>query len=382
MRKLYPRRYELGDATFSRASSAYGSDGKLATTNVPRIDRTEFGKMVWVEEAATNLVPVANQKFVGWDVYQGAVVTLTQNQVVPEWGATDATRIQTNGGTHIIKYFISLQNPSVAGQSYSASLHIKNIGNHPVMIHANLSPTSNQTVDVGETTLVKIAGVGNGVNIFQIRIQALDAAHSLDFIAWRPMAEVKAYATSFIETSRAAESLTMPTAGLASAGTIEGMVDINDMIKRQGAANTSLFYLPGLAGGYISVAHMYNNPAWNFTCNSGSAYKYSIINDSNTPNGLYYYKCYWSTSEAGIEFWDLTSRSKVAFARITEPNLPSTFTAYCYLGHISSGYYANTRFGRHRLSNIARTTDPDFNNLMPRDSNTVAIFDPTYSFIR
>jgi len=382
MRKLYPRRYDLGDATFSRSSSAYGSDGKMAITNVPRIERTEFGKMVWVEEATTNLIPIANQKFVGWTAYGGATVTLTQNQVVPEWGCTDATRIQISGGSNIIKYFLPIVSPSVAGQAYVASLHIKNIGNHPVVIHTNLSSTSTQTVDVGETTLVKIAGVGNGFNIFQIQLRALDAAHSLDFIAWQPMAEAKEYATSFHETTRAAESLTMPTAGLTGAGTIEGMVDINDMIKRQGAVNTPLLYLPGLAGGYISVAHMYNNPAWNFTCNSGSAYKYSIINDSNTPNGLYYYKCYWSTSEAGLEFWDLTSRSKVAFTRITDPNLPPTFTAYCYLGHISSGYYANTRFGRHRLSNIARTTDPDFNNLMPRDSNTVAIFDPTYSFIR
>lgn len=380
MRKLYPRRYDLGDATFSRSSSAYGSDGKMAITNIPRIDRTEFGKMVWVEEAATNLVPVANQKFVGWGVYGGASVILTQNQMVFEWGATDATRIQINGGTHITKYFISLQNPSVAGQSYSASLHIKNIGNHPVRIHANLSSTSNQTVDVGETTLVKIAGVGNGVNHFQITLQALDAAHSLDFIAWHPMAEAKAYATSFIETSRAAESLTMPTAGLAGAGTIEGIVDINDMIKRQNIGNTPLLFLQGTSG-YISVAHVYNSPTWNFTCSSESAYKYSLINDSDTPNGWYYYKVYWSTSEAGIEFWGLTSRSKVAFAKITNPNLPPAFAGYCNLGHINAGYYANTRFGRHRLSNIVRTTDPDFNNLMPRDEYTVALFDPTYTFL-
>lgn len=379
MRKLYPRRYDLGDAIFSRASSAYGSDGKLATTNVPRIDRTEFGKMVWVEEGTTNLIPVNRQKFEGWSLFGGATVTLTQNQVVPEWGCTDATRIQISGGSNIIKYYYSVGAP-VVGVRWTERVYVKNIGNTTVIVHSNLNGLQ-KNIAAGTSDLVEFRLVGNSASgEAHIQFWAVNASDTLDFIAWRPMAEAKAYATSFIETSRAAESLTMPTAGLTGAGTIEGMVDINDMIKRQGA-DTPLLYLPGLAGGYISVAHMYNNPAWNFTCNSGSAYKYSIINDSNTPNGLYYYKCYWSTSEAGLEFWDLTSRSRVAFARITDPNLPSTFTAYCYLGHISSGYYANTRFGRHRLSNIARTTDPDFNNLMPRDSNTVAIFDPTYTFL-
>jgi len=379
MRKLYPRRYDLGDATFSRASSAYGSDGKMAITNVPRIERTEFGKMVWVEEATTNLIPVDRQKFEGWSLFGGATVTLTQNQVVPEWGCTDATRIQISGGSNVIKYFYAVGSPA-EGVAWSEQVYVKNIGSATVIVHSNLNGLQ-KNIAAGTSDLVEFKLVGNAVGgQAHIQFRVVNVSDTLDFIAWRPMAEAKEYATSFHETTRAAESLTMPTAGLTGAGTIEGMVDINDMIKRQGA-DTPLIYLPGLAGGYISVAHMYNNPAWNFTCNSGSAYKYSIINDSNTPNGLYYYKCYWSTSEAGLEFWDLTSRSKVAFTRITDPNLPPTFTAYCYLGHISSGYYANTRFGRHRLSNIARTTDPDFNNLMPRDEYTVALFDPTYTFL-
>ena len=382
MRKLYPRRYELGDATFSRASSAYGSDGKMAITNIPRIDRTEFGKMVWVEEAATNLVPMANQKFAGWSVYGGASVILTQNQAVPEWGATDATRIQINGGTHTVKYVISLQNPSVAGQTYVASLHIKNIGNHPVRIHTNLSSTSLQTVDVGETTLVKIAGVGNGVNIFQIQLQALDAAHALDFIAWRPMAEAKEYATSFHETTRAAESLTMPTAGLSlSVGTIEGIVEINDLIKDESNGARRVFSTFRQSGWAIHLG--YYNGYWELGF-WGDENKYSAsIPNSLISNGWYYYKTYWTGSSMTIEFWNLSTRKKVASSTNTNVVMPTSSLTSFYLGYLpDNNLFANTRFGRHRLSNIVRTTDPDFNNLMPRDEYTVALFDPTYIFLR
>ena len=385
MRKLYPRRYDLGDATFSRSSSAYGSDGKLATTNIPRIDRTKFGKMVWIEEATTNLVPVANQKFVGWSAHGGASVILTQNQAVPEWGATDATRIQTNGGTHILKYYISLQSPSVDGQAYVASLHIKNIGNHPVMFHTNLSFTSTQTIDAGETTLVKIAGVGNGVNIFQIQIRALDAAHALDFIAWQPMAEAKAYATSFIETSRAAESLTMPTAGLSpSVGTIEGIVEITDVVKR----NTDYGWIFQLARSGTGDMRFYHGDDGNFYLQIRNDSNVMIlevtISDDALRNSLYYYKLYWLESNFKIEFWDVLTRDKTVEKIFVARDTPSSFVI-CRIGGVGStsfSTYANTRFGRHRLSNIARTTDPDFNNLMPRDEYTVALFDPTYTFLR
>ena len=381
MRKLYPRRHDLGDATFSRSSSAYGLDGKMAITNVPRIERTEFGKVVWIEEATTNLVPVANQKFVGWNAYGGASVILTQNQAVPEWGATDATRIQTNGGTHILKYYIFLQSPSVDGQAYVTSLHIKNIGNHPVVIHTNLSSTSPQTVDVGETTLVKIAGAGNGVNVFQIQIRALDAAHALDFIAWQPMAEAKEYATSFIETSRAAEYLTMPIAGLSpSVGTIEGIVEINDLIKNDSNGARRVFSMFRQSGYAIHLR--YYNGYWELRVWDGANTYSASIPDSLIPNGWYFYKTYWTGTSMTIEFWNLSTRKKVASSTNTNVVMPTSSLTGFYLGCVpDKNLFANTRFGRHRLSNIARTTDPDFNNLMPRDEYTVALFDPTYTFL-
>jgi len=380
MRKLYPRRYDLGDATFSRSSSAYGSDDKLATTNIPRIDRTKFGKMVWVEEGTTNLVPVANQKFVGWYTEGYATIKLTQNQVVHEWHCIDATRIQTSGGTYTVKYYLPIAMPSLAGQVYTESIYIKNIGSNPVIVATNLGQA--QTINVGESKLVKLTATGNGVSDVQINFQARNISDALDFIAWHPMAEAKAYATSFIETSRAAESLTMPTAGLSpSEGTIEGIVEITDVVKR----NADYGWIFQLARSGSGDMRFFHGDDGNFHLQIRNDSNVMIldvtISDDALRNSLYYYKLYWLESNFKIEFWDVLTRDKTVEKIFVATDTPSSFVI-CRIGGAGSTSFANTRFGRHRLSNIARTTDPDFNNLMPRDEYTVALFDPTYTFLR
>jgi hypothetical protein len=65
MRLLLPSRYNLGDATFSRASTAYDEAGRLAGLAVPRIAKTPYGKMAMVEEGTGNLI--TSQDFTaGW----------------------------------------------------------------------------------------------------------------------------------------------------------------------------------------------------------------------------------------------------------------------------------------------------------------------------
>jgi hypothetical protein len=546
MRQLLPGRYNLSDATFSRASMAYDDVGRLAGLAVPRIAKTPYGKMAMVEEGTANLVPVDKQKFEGWTAYSGAVVTLTQNQSVPEWGCTDATRIQVSGGTNTYKYLLGLGFTSVSGQSYTNSIHIKNIGSAPVRIGANFPYTA--TVAPGETKKVILINIGDGVAIYRFDFYSVNASDSLDFIAWHPMAETKPYPTSFIETSRAAESLTMPvlatnllTPNLASVesrttgftantgaetitrdtteykygsaslkvvtpgnvinegfyisqisasaslaytislwakgtgtiklilyeytstgsavgattvtvtlsdiwtrysvtrslgstgalvrllvqtltvqaitfyadglqlelgpyattwnlpteattpriglpvehGTIEGIVEINDLSKRQDGTTN---YFCNLSGGVFSNAiafmHLgtsayYRLSVWDDT----GIQSYASFSDSLISNGFYYYKIHWS-GVAVIELWDLLTQNKVASGTISDLDLPSAFGSHIYLGSRNrSAYHPNTHFGKHRLSNIARTDDPDFNNLMPVDANTVAIFDPTYSFL-
>ena len=145
---------------------------------------------VLIEEGTTNLIPLAKQNFEGWTAYQGAVVTLTQNVAVPEWGATDATRIQTSGGTSVAKYLFNV-GVVPAGELRAERVWGKNTGDKTVKVFANFSDIAADVLP-GESKLVKLENIiGNDVNNLQISFRTLTIADSLDFIAWRPMAEQK-----------------------------------------------------------------------------------------------------------------------------------------------------------------------------------------------
>jgi len=129
-------------------------------------------------------------------------VTLAQNVEFPEIGRNDATRIRTTGGTHEAKYYINIERPSIANQSYTGSVCIKNIGSKPVQFTTNLGPIV--TVDPGEWARAIISANGNGTSYFQLQFRTLNVDDDLDFIAWGPQAEHKPFATSFVDGTRAA----------------------------------------------------------------------------------------------------------------------------------------------------------------------------------
>ncbi len=53
MRLILPKRFSLGDAIFSRGSTAY-LDNRYADVGIPRIRRIGLSKMIMVEEGTTN----------------------------------------------------------------------------------------------------------------------------------------------------------------------------------------------------------------------------------------------------------------------------------------------------------------------------------------
>jgi hypothetical protein len=342
--------------------------------------------MIMVEEGTTNLIPVDKQKFVGWTAYRGATVTLTQNQAVPEWGTTDATRIQINGGTQVVKYYCDIATPSVDGQSYSASVYVWNIGTTTAQVRTNL-PNAAENIAPGEKKLVVIDKMtGNGVAWFHLGFYAvINVTDSIDVIAWRPMAEEKAYSTSWHPTTRSAESLTIPTAGLTpEQGTIEGIFECNEMAKRTTENQwNNIFDIPTVSNtSGIKVWH--NSTSWRLETrdDSGTSSASAFISDSLTPDGPIGYRVSWSPAKARLEFWSVENdvfKTLLASAEITNPKLPSAFASNMYIGSQNGSVnFLNTSFGRHRLSNIVRTGVPD----LIVDSNTIAVLSPTYDFLR
>jgi hypothetical protein len=201
---------------FTRASTAYNPEtGEQVAVNEPRYVEGPFegSQAVLVEEGTQNIIPLNRQKFVGWAAYGGASVTLTQDQVVPEWGATDATRIQISGGSNALKYYY---NAGALTGAHSIQFRVKNQGAATLVVFSNTGGRSQQ-ITSGQSVYVKWDNiVGDGVGQIHIQFRTLDAGDSLDFIAWRPMVEVKPYATSFTDGARSPEIATIPTAGVLS----------------------------------------------------------------------------------------------------------------------------------------------------------------------
>jgi hypothetical protein len=175
----------------------------------------KFGMGGMIEEGVTNLIPADKQKFEGWAVYQGATVTLTQNVTVPEWSTDKATRIQTNGGTHVVKYFLVVLT-SVNGQAYTETIRVKNSGTADMIVGNFLGATA--TIQAGQSADVAITSTGNGSSQHKIECRATTATDNLDFIAYQPMATATAYPLTFTDSTRAAEVMTLPTAGIWTPG--------------------------------------------------------------------------------------------------------------------------------------------------------------------
>jgi hypothetical protein len=328
MRILSPlRRTSISGAMFARNSEAYDSLRRIALPGLPRLEyMTGVGWVTTVEEATTNLLTAAEALEL----------------------SVETTKTVTSGVSYTIK---------IHGGNGTITLSGAATG----IIVAG----SSLTVTTTSTSLVLTPAQTNSMWPTYVQL------------------EQKVYPTQFQlpGTSRAAESLTMSTAGLSVAeGTIEGIVEITDVSKRQdGATFFRLFNIINGTGAGISIYHLATSAYWQLkTYTSGVVTSTVDIADSLTPNGFYYYKVSWTASEAAAEFWNLESQTKVALETISSPNLPTAFGSYVYLGSYNESInYLDTRFGKHRLSNIARTDDPDFDNLMPDDANTVGIFDPT-----
>jgi hypothetical protein len=187
--------YHRWSEHFYHRAWAMGPSGEEKAWGDPRFDN--------------NLIPVNNRKFAGWQAYQSAQVILTQSQTVEEWNTLNATRIQTAGGANIIKYLLTIDSPSINGQSYANSIWVKNIGVSNLVITMNGSV--NETIQPGISKKVNIIRTGNGSTHHQFQFRAPKDTDNLDFIAWRPKVEYSSVATPFALTNPTHVSETIPT---------------------------------------------------------------------------------------------------------------------------------------------------------------------------
>lgn len=154
--------------------------------------------VVLVPSASSNPSVTAQEAFVGgknllknynspsaFSAYGGSVLTKSVVEV-PEWGATDANRIVSSGGTSTAKAYLALGSIPV-GVKRTASVWVKNNSDKILTV----SPYSGSSISIApsESKLVIFRWPTTGPTNVQIQFRAPSASDNIDVTWWRIMYE-------------------------------------------------------------------------------------------------------------------------------------------------------------------------------------------------
>lgn len=134
-----------------------------------------------------NILPVGSEDFVtGWNGYDGSVITITPNQPDPD-GGNNAYRLQSTGGTNILKYIL---NPAVVsptvGATYGFSIWYKNNSPSTILHFNNVTIFTSETLSSQTWTKITKKGTATTNAIIQMQLRTTDSAGSLDILVYQP----------------------------------------------------------------------------------------------------------------------------------------------------------------------------------------------------
>lgn len=242
----------VGSPSFSRNSIAYLSDGTLVNTNLPRYETGKFGNAIMIEEGTTNLIQNPSfENTIGseWSVIQD--VSLSRVSTSSKFGSYSAQVVATKdnswGGIYQ-KYSVAL------GNKYTISVWVRaldtnSVGKNARVAFLGYNSSNATTTDIYYTYLtlpsdwtlytlsvtVADSNTTQGMFRFQLNNTVTGCGAFVDGF----QVEAKPYATSFIDGTRANETLTIPTAGVLNPqeGTVECWAKVinNDISLHTGA---------------------------------------------------------------------------------------------------------------------------------------------------
>lgn len=209
--------YVPGSAGYSfvRASPTLqvGADGRFAAVAASALRDAYYINGVrhtYVEVGTTNFIATAAlRQFIGWLTFGGSSVTITQGQTIDPAGSVpgspvgEATRIQTSGGSNVVKYYIQPGTRAATPLPEAHSVLVHNLGATTVQVATNGAGAS-VNVAPGETRYVQTANAAPVAGAIQLTFRALNAADNLDFLAWGPQIEQRAFCTTFTGINAAA----------------------------------------------------------------------------------------------------------------------------------------------------------------------------------
>ena len=313
--------------TFTRASTATNPEtGAIVATDEPRFVEGRFGKAVLVEEGTTNYVPAAlrsaewRTQLYNWNTYGRFAVT-----------AGD-------------KIAISLDTRAVAGYSYGGRcliVHLRDAQDQAIdgtTRQYNINTSSERQTflyDVTHAGDVFFYVVSNGSGyVFEYRCLQMES---------------KPYATSFVDGTRAGETLLIPTDALdPQEGTWEQWMLVTPDTKTTGMGyNREVFSVRRPANTIgMELRHETSSANWRLVAYDGSVYSLCDVPNSLTPDGWHHWAITWTLSELKI-FLDGALQHT-----ISNPHLPEAFAATAQIG-----YRLNTRHCGLRLHRRALTDE-------------------------
>ena len=212
------------------------SDGLMSIADKTKLDQLEVG--------GRNLLLYSAEPIV-YSAY--STINVTRNISVPEWGATNATRVVGSGGSNMYVCRVGGntvdmaygKNVGVNGKNYTISLWIKN--NHATNkcgVRTNLPYDPGYTMlNPGESMKVEQTAVGNGSTVLCMYFRTGNLGENFDFTIWHPKIEEGTFATDWTPAPEdKADNV------LASSSN-NGLMSVSDKVRMIGMPGYNL--LPG-----------------------------------------------------------------------------------------------------------------------------------------
>lgn len=221
------------DASFSRSSIAYLSNGRQVPANTPRFEAGKFGKAVMVEEGTTNLLAnpsFETGNFTNWYLfagYGGATYEVTSEKT---WHGSYSVKITADGtasGNVGISQGIA---SATAGVTYTFSVKLAGtLGANKVYLAFRWQTADNTIIKddnfyISEVmpqafkTYSATATAPENTAKMEVHVRIVKDAVGVLYVDAAQL-EQKLYATSFIDGTRAAEELTT---------TLHDKIDVTD----------------------------------------------------------------------------------------------------------------------------------------------------------
>jgi len=352
------------DATFTRSSVAYLSDGTQVDVNTPRFEQGKFGKAIMVEEGTENLL--TNPSFEGtytsglapnWTAYSNGSATGSYAESTSALAGSKSQRITRTGGTSSNRWGIYQTSSAIRATSVTISVYIKVLSFTSGAVVRLYGDFTNGPYGVNQAHTITAVDVGKWIRLQ--RSATVDSTDTCTFYVWIEGAnadilvdcaqvEAKPYPTSFIDGTRSPESLTIPTAGVLNPqeGTVECWINLRAWVN--GISDNGVWSLTGSTrldmwfskanSNYLGV---YDGTAW---LNSGVA-------SSSFVDSWHYIAYTWGSFGQKIYVDGVLKASTTRL--ISSAHIGNLL----YVGSYRNGWQVNSLIDDFRISNRARTDE-------------------------